>query len=83
MSCSKIVSCFETKSNYIICFYLDTNYEYEVIVFDENLNSKNFEVLFKNENIFDMEMFYKCVHFKDNAGAFLYYETEENIVVQS
>ena len=82
MSCSKIVSCFETKSNYIICFYLDTNYEYEVIVFDENLNSKNFEVLFKNENIFDMEMFYKCVHFKDNAGAFLYYETEENIVVQ-
>ena len=80
-SSCKIVSCFETISNDIICFFLDANKHYTMIVLDQNLNGKKNETLYDQPPT-DTEIFYKCVHFKDISGAFLYYESNNDIKVQ-
>ena len=74
-----IVSCFESENNYIICFYHATLTNYSIIVLDNELNE------IKNKTIapvYIRGIFYKCVHFKGNAGAFLYYDSDSNIIVE-
>ena len=73
------VSCFESEKNYIICFYHSLQGKYSAIVFDKELNQ------LKNESIAEVYMdsiFYKCVHFKGEAGAFIYYEKFVTLAIQ-
>jgi len=72
-----MVSCFETEKHYIICFYHSLEDLYSTIIFDQDLNQ------LKNETIAKVHMtaiFYKCIHFNREAGAFSYYEYNENYV---
>ena len=76
-----MVSCFESASNNLICFYSATKeiypewYQknYIIIFFDKDLTSENnTEELLVNET--DDNSFFKCVHYKDEVGAFIYYK---------
>ena len=74
----KIVSCYETTNNYIVCFYQNTAYKYTMIVYDYDLNEKaNIEIA---EGIsskgYDF-IFFKCIHFFEETGVFGYFNNEE------
>lgn len=65
-----MASCFESEKNYIICFYHSIK-GYSIIVFDQNLNQLKNETI---DNVSKVNNFFKCVHFKNETGAFLYNE---------
>ena len=76
-----ISSCFESENNYIICFFLDSSYNYIAIVYDQELNRKNSTIV-SNTQSPSQYIFYKCVHFTGDTGAFLYYDIDDNIAIQ-
>ena len=78
---SKIVSCFETKTNYIICFYGNNKTQYFMVVLDQDLNEQQTELISTGLNYVE-NIFFKCVHFVENSGAFIYYESDKRPVVQ-
>ena len=70
-----MVSCFESEKNYIICFYHSLESKYSTIIFDQDLNE------LANKTIAEVSVigvFYKCVHFIRETGAFIYYEYYES-----
>ena len=75
-----ISSCFETGSNYILCFYLDNNNQYIIIAYNQNLDTLGSTQI--SSTYYSSNTFYKAVHFTGDAGAFLYYDTEKNIAIQ-
>ena len=66
-----ITSCFETDNNFIICFYRDDADHYVLVVYDQELNFQKSENIVSTSN--DLGVFFKCVHFEGESGAFLYY----------
>ena len=69
---AKILSCFESSSTNIICFYQNTNYKYNQIVYDQNFNIlKSLEIA---EGSYNEYNFFKVVHFRENIGAFGLYK---------
>ena len=66
-------SCFQTKKQFIICFFLTSNKEYIIVAFDSNLNEKS-KISLPSTELFFRETFYKCVHLKDEIGIFAYYK---------
>ena len=70
-SYSRMVSCFETVSKNIICFYQNISFDYVIAVYDYDLNNKTFLNLVKGSDI--ETTFYKAIHFSGEAGAFGYY----------
>ena len=71
---SQAVSCYETASYYIICFYKNRNKEYIMAAFTSSLDPKNTaKIQNGNDN---EEIFFKCVHFYDDIGAFAYYSND-------
>ena len=71
-------SCFETESNYIICFCISEYSVYTIASFDYNINSVlNYH--FINNAQYYATIFYKCIHFTQNAGVFLYFSNSGNI----
>ena len=78
---SRMVSCFETKSKNIICFYLDDSKTYVISVFDEELNSLKSSPLYESEYTSEY-LFFKCIHFIENSGIFFYYEKINAPVIQ-
>ena len=71
---SQAISCYETSSYYIICFYKNRNKEYIMQAFTSSLDPKN-KAKIQNGND-DEEIFFKCVHFYDVTGAFVYYTND-------
>lgn len=81
-----MVSCFETSLNNLISFYsafkeIYTNWSkhYIIIFFDDNLisDNNNTEEIFANgttDNIF-----FKCLHYIDEVGAFIYYKMNDTL----
>ena len=70
-SFSNYASCYTTSSNFIICFYKNTNYQYTMQAFTSSLGQKEKATLGdgnKNENIF-----FKCIHFFGDIGAFIFF----------
>ena len=77
---SRIVSCFETKSKNIICFYRDESNNYVISVFDQELNNIKLSILY--ECTYTSEyLYYKCIHFIEDSGIFFYYESLNNPVL--
>ena len=75
---SRIVSCFDTTSQNIVCFYQNQEYYYAIAVYDYNLNNRNF---------FDLEIgtssdnkFFKAIHFKGEIGAFGYFDNKHFVI---
>ena len=73
---ARIVSCFEIESNYIICFYQNELLHYVIGVYDQDLNNKiSLSFVVGSSSIDD---YFKAIHFRGNAGAFGYYNKNEN-----
>ena len=67
------VSCYETDNdsiNYIICFLINKNNQYNIHILDYNLNHITELYL---EKIYDENIFYKAIYLYENVGVFLYY----------
>jgi len=77
---TKISSCFESEGNYIICFYLYDYTKYAITALDYDLNILATNYIYST--YFSETTFYKCVHFTDYIGAFLYYDIDRNISIQ-
>ena len=79
-------SCYETDSNYIICFFIYKNsytyqYIYNIQAYDYNLYNVLQTSTIENAK-YDAAIFYKCIHFTNNAGVFIYFNSEGNICIQ-
>ena len=72
-SSAKTVSCFETESKNIMCFYQDNSYNYVLIAFTHDLNFINKETVVTGVN--DNENYFECVHFTEETGAFGYFNS--------
>ena len=71
-----MASCFETEDcAYIICFYLCSlsSRTYKIIIFDKNLNKITPELIIFS-NIIEENIFFKCIHYQENKGIFIYYD---------
>ena len=72
-----IVSCFRTDNNYIMCFYSNPNYQYTIIVYNYNLTElTNIQVAYGRSNQDSEELFFKCIHFFQEAGVFVYFNDQ-------
>jgi hypothetical protein len=66
------VTCFEID-NYIECLYTNLEFFYTVSIFDiSTLNVLHTEVIEENVVKFE-ELFSKCIFFKNNVGAYIYF----------
>ena len=70
---SYMSSCFESENNYIICFYKDDSNNYIMVVYNQKLELQKSDVITSTSN--DGDHFFKCVHFTEDTGAFLFYDT--------
>ena len=71
---SKIVSCFETTASFIVCFYRNKEKKHIMIVYNQDLEQKA-NLCLDDGNSND-EIFLKCVHFSNEAGAFAYFTND-------
>ena len=71
------VTCFENE-NYVECLYINEESFYTVSIF--NISNLNLILTDKiEENIIEFgELFNKCIHFKKNIGAFMYFYTRNS-----
>ena len=78
-SYSRLISCYETKNNFIVCFYQNPEYEYTVIVLDYELEEKTHLKIANGYSGYEYENWYfKCVHFFDETGVFGYFTNNDN-----
>ena len=71
---AQIISCYETSSNFIVCFYQDPEFKYTMIVFDYDLNEKKHTTIAEGiEKAGYENLFFKCIHFYDDTGVFGYF----------
>ena len=66
-----MVTCYQTVKKIIVCFYYNSNGYYTATLYDLNLleqTSFSFEIPSN-----DQDLFFKCIHFKDEIGIFYYY----------
>ena len=76
---AKIVSCYETTNNYIVCFYQNKAYKYSMIVYDFDLNEKDSVEIAEGISSLGYDyIFFKCIHFFEETGVFGYFNNEEN-----
>ena len=68
-----MVSCFQTETKEIICFYADLSNKYKISVYEENLRKKIEEEIISNK-VYSDNNFFKCIHYEAEKGAFLYYD---------
>ena len=72
-----MVTCYQTVKKIIVCFYCNSNGYYTATLYDLNLleqSSFSFGLPSTDQNLF-----FKCIHFKDEIGIFYYFmgENEE------
>ena len=76
-SYSKMISCFETNNNFIMCFFQNPDFYYTIIVFDYELSEKTqLPIVIGNSNTGYEEMFFSCIHFFNETGVFGYFDNE-------
>ena len=82
-----MVSCFETSVNNLICFYSAFKEEYSgwnrqqyfITFFDNNLVSDNNNVEEIVADGTNDNIFFKCLHYLDEVGAFIYYRMNNTL----
>ena len=71
---SLFVSCYEIPTSfYIVCFYKNKNKQYNMEIYKPNLTPLTSTKLQDGNS--NTEIFFKCVHFYKEIGAFVYYST--------
>ena len=79
---AKIVSCYETSSNFIVCFYQNPEFKYIMIVYDYDLNEKtNITISEGSSKEGNNNLFFKCIHFFEDTGVFGYFSNDENPII--
>ena len=74
------MSCFKTSSEKIICFYFNKkNNEYYYNLHKFELDFTDPIILKLDTNYYAENIFYKCIHLKDEIGIFAYYKKPNNI----
>ena len=68
----KIVSCFQTKNNYIECLYINHKYQSELIVFNENFDLLGNIIINDNLTNYENNYFTKAILYRDEIGIYLY-----------
>ena len=69
-----IISCFETESKKIVCFYQnEKNKKYNILTFNESFanTSQSYTQLIEASE--EYNLFYKAIHLKEEIGAFIYF----------
>ena len=75
---SKSISCYKTNNNYIACFYDSNEFQYTMIVYDNDFNQKKTEVIYQsNDNSGYDKLYFKCIHFFGETGVFNYFTTND------
>ena len=75
---STSISCYDMLNNYFACFILNRSFKYTMIVYSYDLIVKQNEVIAEgNSNEGYKILFFKCVHFFDETGAFGYFTNDE------
>ena len=72
-------SCFESESNYIFCFYLDTSEIYQIKIYNHNLEEIGSSSI--TSTFYTQYTNFKCIHFTGDAGAFFYYNSVGNFSI--
>ena len=76
ISNSNIISCYETTTNFIVCFYQKISYYYSIIIYTENLNFLlESDLYYGDTNSYN---FFKCIHFFNKTGIFAYFSSDAN-----
>ena len=71
-----ISSCFETEKHLILCFIQDLLFNFNNLVYDEDLNQLYERIIFDEDNSKgsnNQKIFFKGIHFKGEIGVFAYY----------
>ena len=81
------ISCFITKNQTIVCFYLTkilstltqkNNVKYNIIAYDINLNQKENSISLSDYSTINIP-FYRCIHLKEEVGVFSYYKYYDGV----
>ena len=74
-----MISCFQSKTKHIYCFYILSinNKQYKIIDYDENLAKKS-EYAIINTQIIDENIFFKCIHYDKEIGIYIYFNKIDN-----
>ena len=79
---SESMSCYQTSKNYIICFFNNPNYEYIMVVYSDDLIEKTKIVIAQGTSSdFYYKLFFKCIHFFEEVGAFGYFTNDDNPII--
>ena len=84
IKCSKtrMISCYETSKNFIVCFLKNEDNEYRIIIYNYNLELKiNYNLSMEISNVKEEQIFFKCIHFFEETGAFGFYNTDANPLI--
>ena len=84
IKCSKtrMISCYETSKNFIVCFLKNEDNEYRIIIYNYNLELKiNYNLSMETSNVKEEQIFFKCIHFFEETGAFGFYSNDANPLI--
>jgi hypothetical protein len=79
VSSSKIISCYETTTNYILCFHQKKTNNYTITVYSEDLVYLTELDLHLGDS--ENYNFFKCIHFFVKTGIFSYFSNTEHILI--
>ena len=69
-----IISCFETESKKIVCFYQnEKNKKYNILTLNESFVNTSQSYTYLMEASDEYNLFYKAIHLKEEIGAFIYF----------
>ena len=69
---NRIVSCFQTVSSFIVCFFTYDDNNLAFAIFDKNVTETTI-LKYKKLNSMSDFIFLKGIHFKDDVGSFAFY----------
>ena len=76
---NNIVSCFETSEYNIVCLFQNSNYQLEIYGYSQTSDQGITEDTLVDTTIgSEAEIFFKCIHYKDEIGVFIYYLSESS-----
>ena len=75
----KTACCFESENNYIICFYIKDESNLKINIFNYGLSELKSTLI--PISYFAVDMFYRCVHFIGDVGAFAYVNSNNNFEI--
>lgn len=71
---TKMISCFLTDNNYVICLYKNESKKNQIAIFDIDLNFININDINHNKSDdLNENLYAECIHLKENVGAFIFF----------